>query len=513
MRIPSLTLSLFGLWALLVCAIHSTAVGGPIEDAAKSVVLIRTPEGLGTGFVVQDRSLIATNFHVIDGADEAKVEFPDGETISVKGFLVASPGYDLAILKLSEPAKAAPMRLSNSRPDLGEEVFTVGSPKGLAGSVSKGVVSAHRRWSDLKPLLGSALGDFGYEPQSNWIQTDAAINNGNSGGPLVVETGEVVAVNTLASPASVGQNINFAVSVAHLTDFLDKLPNTSMPLAELPRSPKKRDLPKGDDAAATLVYWTGISKVVGNEMYAHKQLEIKAGLFQVSGKRVAAGNGNRDKAWEADPKFGKTQYDRERRLYRMAADAEVPIAEAQRLTFDELRRKGQAAKRADANQREKHRQNQAMLNGLPPIVIAAISQREQSEKINKTFAEIEELMGSRADLANTAARMLELVPPAGANKAVVSFSTDLAAAFRRYALACGRLKTLCPLIKKGTANADFDDALAQRSIAEQQLMELRDVAGGEIRTRLQNMYSVQFGPLAALTAEQLVIFDGKRVER
>jgi hypothetical protein len=197
----------------------------------------------------------------------------------------------------------------------------------------------------------------------------------------------------------------------------------------------------------------------------------------------------------------------------MAADADVPIAEAQRMTFDELRRKVQAAKRADANQREKHRQNQAMLNGLPPIVIAAISQREQSEKINKTFAEIEELMGSRADLANTAARMLELVPPAGANKAVVSFSTDLAAAFRRYALACGRLKTLCPLIKKGTANADFDDALAQRSIAEQQLMELRDVAGGEIRTRLQNMYSVQFGPLAALTAEQLIIFDGKRVER
>jgi hypothetical protein len=513
MRTSTLRLSLCGLWALLACVIHSTTVGGPIEDAAKSVVLVRTPDGLGTGFVVQDRSLIATNFHVIDGADEAKVEFPDGETISVKGFLVASPGYDLAILKLSEPAKAAPMRLCNSRPDLGEEVFTVGSPKGLAGSVSKGVVSAHRRWSELKPLLGDALDDFGYEPQSAWIQTDAAINNGNSGGPLVVETGEVVAVNTLASPASVGQNINFAVSVDHLTDFLNKLPNAPMPLTELPRSPKKRDLPKGDDAAATLAYWTGISKAVGNHLYAYQQLEIKAGLFRVSGKGVGAIGANRDNVWESDPKFGKTKYDRERRLYRMAEQAGVPIAEARRMTFDELRSKVTAAKSADANLREKHRRNQAMLKGLPPIVIAAISQREQGEKLNKTFAEIEELMGSRADIANNAAHGLEAVPTAGANKAVVSFSTDLAAAFRRYALACGRLKTLSPLMKKGIANADFEDAIAQRNIAEQQLMELRDVTGGEIRTRLQNMYGVQFGPLAALTAEQLVIFDGKRVEQ
>ena len=161
MRTSPLPLSLCGLSTLLVCLIHSTTTGGPIEDAAKSVVLVRTPDGLGTGFVVQDRSLIATNFHVIDGASEAKVEFPDGETITVTGFLVASPGYDLAILKLAEPAKATPMRLSDTKPDLGEEVFTVGSPKGLAGSVSKGVVSAHRRWSDLKPLLGEALVEFG----------------------------------------------------------------------------------------------------------------------------------------------------------------------------------------------------------------------------------------------------------------------------------------------------------------------------------------------------------------
>jgi len=514
MRTSSLSLSLCGLWALLVCAIPSTVVGGPIEDAAKSVVLVRTPDGLGTGFVVLDRSLIATNFHVIDGADEAKVEFPNGETISVKGFLVASPGYDLAILKLSEPGKAAPMRLSSSRPDLGEEVFTVGSPKGLAGSVSKGVVSAHRRWSDLKPLLGSALEDFGYEPQSIWIQTDAAINNGNSGGPLVVETGEVVAVNTLASPASVGQNINFAVSVDHLTDFLDKLPNAPMPLAELPRSPKKRDLPKGGDAAVTLAYWTGISKEVGNHLYAYQQLEIKAGLFRVSGKGVGAIGANRDNVWESDPKFGKTKYDRERRLTRMALEAGVPFAEAQCMTFDELRMKVMLAKGADANLREENHRSQAMLNGLPPIVIAAISlQREQGEKLNKSFAEMEELMGSRADLANNAAHGLESVPTAGANKAVVSYSTDLAAAFRRHALVCGRLKTLCPLMKKGIANADFEDAIAQRNIVEQQLMELRDVAGGEIRTRLQNMYGVQFGPLAALTADQLVVFDGKRVEQ
>ncbi len=526
MRNSILHLSFCGVWALLGCVIHSTSVGGPIEDAAKSVVLVRTPDGLGTGFVVQDRFLIATNFHVIDGADEAKVEFTDGETISVEGFLVASPGYDLAILKLSEPAKAEPMRLSTSRPDLGEAVFTVGSPRGLAGSVSKGVVSAHRRWLDLKPLLGAALGDFGYEPQSSWIQTDAAINHGNSGGPLVVETGEVVAVNTLASPASVGQNINFAVSVDHLRDFLDKLPSNLMPLANLPRSPKKLDQPRGGDGAATLAYWTGISNVVGNHLFAYQQLDIKAGLFRVSGRVADAGGANKKNAWEADPKFGKNAYERESRLHRMAGQAGITIAEAKQMTFDQLRRKVLAAKVDDANQRRKYRQDIASLSdgqptgglggtraAIAPMLIAEMAQKSRAAELGKTFAEVEELMGRRASIANEAADGLESVPASDVNKAVVSFSIDLAAAFRRYALACIRLKTLCPLMKKGIANADFEDAIAQRNLAEQKLMELRDVTGGEMRTRLQNMYGAQFGPLVSLTADQLVIFDGKRVEK
>jgi S1-C subfamily serine protease len=520
------------LGGLLMLIGVTVSQAGPIEDAAKSVVLVRTPDGLGTGFVVHNRSLVATNFHVIDGAKEAKVEFQDGATSSVDGFFIASPGYDLAILQLSEPADVPPLRLSGTKPDLGAEVFTIGSPKGLAGSVSKGVVSAHRRWSDLKPLLGTLMQDFGYEPQSHWIQTDAAINSGNSGGPLVIETGEVVAVNTLASPATVGQNINFAVSVDHLVDFLDKLPARHMPLADLPRSTNKRDLPTEDDTLATLAYWTSMSKVLGTHLYQYQKLEVDAGRFELSAVPAQP-----DPVEQKDPKasvadsyespFAHLRSGQERAELRaklenaaMNGDEEAiailrkadAAAAATRKAF---RERGDAAakrrqKERDADPRYQAWRSQMMLKGLPPEVIAALGQSSQTEKLCQ---EVEELLGNRAKIAGKAADNLEAIPVAGVNDAVVSFATDLTAALRRYSLACFRAQSACPLLRNRTPGPLFDEALANLDRTLQEVLDLRDVVGGELRTRLQNMYHKNFGPTVALSADQLVIFDGKRVEK
>jgi S1-C subfamily serine protease len=119
-------------------------------------VLVRTPDGLGTGFVVGDGSIVATNFHVIAGASEAIAEFADGTKVDFDGYLVASPGYDLAILKLPRPAGQPPLRLQADRLDLGTDVFAIGSPRGLAGSVSKGRALA---WALARPRCNLFCGN------------------------------------------------------------------------------------------------------------------------------------------------------------------------------------------------------------------------------------------------------------------------------------------------------------------------------------------------------------------
>jgi len=218
--------------------IHVPARG--IADVLQSVCVVHTETGIGTGFVVKERHLIATNFHVVDGAKKVCVEFPNGGTIDVGGFLIASPGYDLAVLQLVSDAPAPPLNLRANKSEIGVDVFAVGNPKGLAGSVSKGIISARRRWEDMRPLLRDHLHDFGYELDGSWVQTDAAINGGNSGGPLCLADGTVVAINTLSVPAEVGQNLNFAIDATHLVHFLDRLPVRSLPLASLPPSPTGR---------------------------------------------------------------------------------------------------------------------------------------------------------------------------------------------------------------------------------------------------------------------------------
>lgn len=161
----------------------------------------REDRSLGSGVILDSAGHIATNHHVVNGAQEIVVQLTDGRTAPAK--LVGSdPDTDLAILKVSL-SKLPVMPLGRSdRLRVGDVVLAIGNSLGLGQTVTQGIVSATGR-----SQLGLALFE-------NFIQTDAAINQGNSGGALVTASGELVGINTAVLSREVGvEGIGFAIPV------------------------------------------------------------------------------------------------------------------------------------------------------------------------------------------------------------------------------------------------------------------------------------------------------------
>lgn len=193
-----------------------------IEKTAQSVVLITVESsrgdklGIGSGFLIDASGLVATNYHVIRMADKAGVQFRDGSKAAIKGVRASDEKADLAILELDKtPPKARPLTLGPASPPRpGEPVTAIGHPRGLDFSATKGIVSAIRNSKDM------VAGNVPVKPEENrvWIQTDAVIAGGSSGGPLLSDTGQVLGVNTVMIP---GQGISFAVHVSHLSALLE----------------------------------------------------------------------------------------------------------------------------------------------------------------------------------------------------------------------------------------------------------------------------------------------------
>ena len=157
----------------------------------------RRPNALGSGFVISEDGFIVTNNHVIEGADEIMVEFRDGSELPAT-VIGTDPNTDIAVLKVEPAAPLTFVTFGDSdAARVGDWVMAMGNPLGQGFSVSVGIVSARER------ALSGTYDDF--------IQTDAAINRGNSGGPLFNMDGEVVGVNTaILSPNGGSIGIGFS---------------------------------------------------------------------------------------------------------------------------------------------------------------------------------------------------------------------------------------------------------------------------------------------------------------
>ena len=167
-------------------------------------------EALGSGFVVSEDGFIVTNNHVIEGADEITIEFFSGKKLPAK-LVGTDPKTDIAVLKVEAGEPLPFVTFGNS--DLmrvGDWVMAMGNPLGQGFSVSAGIVSARGR------ELSGSYDDF--------IQTDAAINRGNSGGPLFNMDGQVIGVNTsILSPTGGSIGIGFSMSSNVVTKVVDQL--------------------------------------------------------------------------------------------------------------------------------------------------------------------------------------------------------------------------------------------------------------------------------------------------
>jgi serine protease Do len=171
----------------------------------------RRVSSLGSGFVIDPSGIVVTNNHVISDADEVTVIFNDGSRLKAE-IIGRDQKTDLALLRVKADKPLASVKFGDSEKlRLGEWVIAIGNPFSLGGTVTAGIVSARNR-------------DIQSGPYDNYIQTDASINRGNSGGPLFNLEGEVVGVNTaIISPSGGSIGIGFAVPSKTATAVISQL--------------------------------------------------------------------------------------------------------------------------------------------------------------------------------------------------------------------------------------------------------------------------------------------------
>jgi len=203
---------------LTIGQIYRDAAPGVVQITAKSQVVtpadpffnpfgptVQTEEALGSGFVIDKGGHIVTNYHVVAGARSVSVSFSNNE--SMKATIVgADPTTDLAVLHVTAGARAlTPLALGNSdRVQVGDQVVAIGNPFGLSRTATAGIVSALQR----------QITSPNQYTIDHVIQTDAAINHGNSGGPLLDMQGRVIGVNAQIDTGNTGEQGNVGIGFA-----------------------------------------------------------------------------------------------------------------------------------------------------------------------------------------------------------------------------------------------------------------------------------------------------------
>ena len=186
--------------------------GSPFEDMFKDygTPQKRQTSALGSGFIIDEKGIVITNNHVIQGAEDVFVRVNGEKNIKAK-VIGADPGMDLAVLQIESDQKFTPVKFGDSdTARIGDWVIAIGNPFGLGGTVTAGIISARNR----------SIGLSRYE---DYIQTDASINQGNSGGPLFNMDGDVVGINTAILGQSGSIWIGFAIPSNSAQKVIDQL--------------------------------------------------------------------------------------------------------------------------------------------------------------------------------------------------------------------------------------------------------------------------------------------------
>ena len=194
--------------------------GLPKEDFSPSSPRQRRGEpprqftSIGSGFVIDSKGLVVTNNHVIEGGNAIYVILADGTELKVDKVVGRDPKSDITVLKVTpQPSKplSAVVFGDSSRTRVGDWVIAVGNPFGLNGTVTAGILSGRGR-------------DINAGPYDDFLQTDAAINRGNSGGPLFNESGEVIGINTaIFSPSGGSIGLGFAIPSNYARKIVEQL--------------------------------------------------------------------------------------------------------------------------------------------------------------------------------------------------------------------------------------------------------------------------------------------------
>ena len=272
--------------------------GSPFEDFFKEFFdrnqgqqqRPRRATSLGSGFIVDAAGFIATNNHVIQDADEITVIFHDGSRLKAE-VVGRDAKSDLAVLKVTPTTKLSAVSFGNSdKSRVGDWVIAIGNPFGLGGTVTAGIVSARGR-------------DINSGPYDDFIQTDASINRGNSGGPLFNLQGEVVGINTaIFSPTGGSVGIGFAIPTASAEPIIRQLTKTGQ-------------VKRG---------WLGVHiQGVSDEIAETLGLKQTAGALVASVIKGGPAEKAKIQAGDVVLKFDGRDVTEMRRLPRLVADTEV----------------------------------------------------------------------------------------------------------------------------------------------------------------------------------------------
>ncbi|MEQ9328231.1 MAG: DegQ family serine endoprotease [Rhodospirillales bacterium] len=271
--------------------------GAPFEDFFKDFFERNRPDNrprqaqsLGSGFIIDPDGYVVTNNHVIDGADEIFVLLQDDTRLPAK-LLGTDPKTDIALLKVEPKSKLPYVSFGDSaKSRVGDWVIAIGNPFGLGGTVTAGIVSARGR-------------DINSGPYDNYIQTDASINRGNSGGPMFNMDGEVIGINTaIFSPTGGSVGIGFAVPSS-----------TAMPVVQQLR-----------DFGRTKRGWLGVRiQVVSPEIAETLGLDAPKGALVSSVIEGGPAEAAEIKAGDVILTFDGQKVDEMRKLPRIVASTQV----------------------------------------------------------------------------------------------------------------------------------------------------------------------------------------------